>query len=356
MPDEKLPENNDKLAVVCPENKDKLAMADPNKPQSAMIVKRPGEDIEIEMSRLVPGAGQIELTDAQKQALYAPIDEDTIEIRPDGLIYWPWQEYATKMREAFGLNWAMIPKGEPKLGPNRESILWGFYLIIQGKLAGYAIGEQAYKQNNATMNWSDACEGAKSNALMRLCKGIGIGLELWRPSFIRKWKKTHTVSYKDGGRTLWKLAEGEGGSSGEGELHDSRAPMVAPDGKNGPSTDVGEVLDAEVVSQSSTETGTTGLFDQAGPIEEEETELFDEGQRDPVIQAIKESLKAEKIDESDFRKWLFGYQITMNPSRQFVGRQGQSIRFHMGNLADLKYLHGKLSECIKKYRSYQKKG
>jgi hypothetical protein len=41
------------------------------------------------------------------------------------------------------------------------------------------------------MTWSDASEGAKSNALMRLCKELGIGRELWTLSFINKWKEEH---------------------------------------------------------------------------------------------------------------------------------------------------------------------
>lgn len=36
-----------------------------------------------------------------------------------------------------------------------------------------------------------AGEGAKSNALMRCCKDLGIAAELWDPRFIRKFKKEH---------------------------------------------------------------------------------------------------------------------------------------------------------------------
>lgn len=36
-----------------------------------------------------------------------------------------------------------------------------------------------------------AVEGCKSNALMRCCKDIGIGSELWDPQFLRWFKKTH---------------------------------------------------------------------------------------------------------------------------------------------------------------------
>ena len=37
-------------------------------------------------------------------------------------------------------------------------------------------------------------EGCKSNALMRLCKDLGISTELWQPEFVRKWKEEKAVS------------------------------------------------------------------------------------------------------------------------------------------------------------------
>jgi len=130
-------------------------------------------------------AGSIELTEKEKKVLYADIHEDDVEIRPDGLTYLPWMEYAKRLREAFGLQWSLVEVEPPRV--NENLLLWKFYLVIKGRYCGTAIGEQTYNPNNRTMTWGDACEGAKSNALMRLCKGIGIGLELWQPQFIKSW-------------------------------------------------------------------------------------------------------------------------------------------------------------------------
>ncbi|WKZ17649.1 MAG: hypothetical protein QY310_09405 [Candidatus Jettenia sp. CY-1] len=152
-------------------------------------------DFDKEIEKLIPTCGTVELTEQQKQALFRPVNEQDIEIRPDGLIYLPWVEYVSRLKEAFGLNWAIVPQGMPK--HNGDYLVWGFHLIIQGKLAGFAIGEQEYNPDNAYMSWSDACEGAKSNALMRLCKGIGISLELWKPSFVNAWKEKYAESYWD---------------------------------------------------------------------------------------------------------------------------------------------------------------
>jgi len=173
-------------------------------------LKAPPPDIpknDFDITALVQTAGTLKLTDPQEAALYAPVVEDDIEIRPDGLIYMPWMEYVTRLREAFGMEWAIIPQGMPRL--RGDLVIWGFYLIVQGVYCSYAMGEQLYQPDNRTMSYGDAIEGAKSNALMRLCKGIGISLELWRPKFIKKWIADNAESYicqsgRNKGKTLWR--------------------------------------------------------------------------------------------------------------------------------------------------------
>jgi hypothetical protein len=360
---------------------------EPIKPVEAIQVKKPGEDLELVVSGMVPGAGQIELTEKQIGILYAPIEEDIVEIRPEGLVYLPWMEYVTRLRMAFGMNWAIIPKGEPRMGPNRSSILWGFYLVVQGKLAGYAIGEQEYKINNPLMNWSDACEGAKSNALMRLCKGIGIGLELWKPSFIRKWKEAHAETYFDTkkGKDLWRRKGSvpsfsdpttitHPGPSAEDmeKTKDAITTTNAPEENSFFSEPGGDLTDPKVnVFEAATQKPEQGSFFTDDEIQVEEkavkqiisksapqpmkaTPIYDEGTREGIINAIKEGLKAEKIDDSEFRAWLDIYQMTTRPTRHFVGKQFGTVRLHMGDGGDLSFLYNHLGDAIKKFRSYKK--
>lgn len=179
----------DKLAVI---EKPDAVVPVVIKPIPSEIMDKPFEN-EFNINALLPSAGTLELTDNQKKILFAEPKEEDIEVRPDGLVYLPWMEYVCRLRESFGVNWAMIPQGMPK--KEGSLILWGFYLVIQGKLMGFAIGQQEYYESNPTMTWGDACEGAKSNALMRLCKGIGISIELWKPSFVKAWKDKYTESY-----------------------------------------------------------------------------------------------------------------------------------------------------------------
>ena len=166
----------------------------PTQTQPLTEVENPQNEFTQQIQDLVKTAGSIKLSEDQKLALYKDIEKTTVEIRPDGLIYLPWMEYVSRLRNAFGMEWAAIPQGMPKI--KNSLVLWGFYLVVKGKLAGFAIGEQTYYANNPTMTWGDACEGAKSNALMRLCKGIGIGLELWQPTFIKEWKEQFAEQYK----------------------------------------------------------------------------------------------------------------------------------------------------------------
>lgn len=149
-------------------------------------VAKTENDFNAEIAAIIHKAGTIKLTDKQKTILYASVDEKDIEIRPDGFIYLPWMEYETRLREAFGLEYAIIPQGLPRLENNL--VLWGHWLIIRGCPMGFSFGQQEYFPYNKTMSWGDAIEGAKSNALMRLCKGLGITLALWKPSFIKAWK------------------------------------------------------------------------------------------------------------------------------------------------------------------------
>ena len=164
----------------------------------------PASTVQSRMEELIPYAGTIEITEEQKKILFDPVKKENVEIRSDGLVYLPWMEYVSRLRDAFGISWAIIPYGMAK--PVGGFLYWPFYLMIQGKLAGFAVGEQEYPPpGNQRMTYGDATEACKSNALMRLCKGIGISLELWKPSFIREWKEKYAETYQDDkGKTKWK--------------------------------------------------------------------------------------------------------------------------------------------------------
>ncbi|KAG5959482.1 hypothetical protein E4U57_000625 [Claviceps arundinis] len=123
----------------------------------------------------------------QFKNLVTPLDVADIEVKPDGILYLPEIKYRRKLNETFGpMGWGLIPKSEAVVG---NSIVTREYaLIIDGRFVSQAQGENNYFGPDQLPS---AVEGCKSNALMRCCKDIGIGSELWDPQFLRWFKKTH---------------------------------------------------------------------------------------------------------------------------------------------------------------------
>ncbi|MHA2265834.1 MAG: hypothetical protein ACXAEN_25870 [Candidatus Thorarchaeota archaeon] len=151
-------------------------------------------------------AGKLVLTDDERKALTEPIPPEEIEIRPDGLIFPGWHWCADRMDAVFGPGmWVLTPLSMPKYVKRQELIFAPFALHIRGNFVGYAIGEQKYQPTNATMTYGDACEGAKSNALLRLCKPLIPGMRrMWNQRFIAEWKATYAETYMGIKKTEWR--------------------------------------------------------------------------------------------------------------------------------------------------------
>lgn len=164
--------------------------------------KTVAEPTQMDIATLLSTVGQLETTKAQQEILFAKVDAEDVLIRPDGIVYLDWTFYAERLTTAFPAAWTIVPQGLPQV--NGNLVVWGFYLLIRGHLMGFAIGEQS--RANANMSWGECCEGAKSNALMRLCKGMGMGLELWHKPFIEDWKKNNAeeVQAPNGNKKVWK--------------------------------------------------------------------------------------------------------------------------------------------------------
>lgn len=179
-----------------------------NQNQNLTLVQSAPLDFGVEISKMLHTAGTLILTEKQNEILYAPVNDFDVFIKPDGLIYLSWMKYSERLNKALGgTSWTMLPEGTPKI-MNTNLVVWGFHLVIKGSYQGFSLGEQQYF-SNSRMTYGEACEGAKSNALMRLCKGIGIGLELWDKNFIDRWVKTYARSYQgNDGKTKWTLKDG----------------------------------------------------------------------------------------------------------------------------------------------------
>ncbi|OJT05418.1 Mitochondrial genome maintenance protein MGM101 [Trametes pubescens] len=121
--------------------------------------------------------------------LMAPIDPLDVEMKPDGLIYLPEIKYRRILNRAFGPGgWGLAPRGETNV--SQKVVSREYALICLGRLVGIARGEQEFFDQNGI---ATATEAAKSNALMRCCKDLGIASELWDPRFIREFKAKHCI-------------------------------------------------------------------------------------------------------------------------------------------------------------------
>lgn len=169
----------------------------------AVAVYKGEATVEFDLSTMLPTVGTLEITDEQKAILFAPVDELDVEIRPDGIIFLPWTVYAQRLHKAFPMAWGLIPQGLPKI--NGTLVIWGFHLIIRGVYMGFVIGENNYQPTNRMMTFGDCAEGAKSNAITRLCKQAGMSLELWDKSYYMDWQKKYAEQYTDkNGKLLWR--------------------------------------------------------------------------------------------------------------------------------------------------------
>ncbi|EPE28980.1 maintenance protein MGM101 [Glarea lozoyensis ATCC 20868] len=137
--------------------------------------------------------------------LLTPIPFDDVEVKPDGIIYFPEIKYRRVLNRAFGPGgWGLAPRGETIVTP--KSITREYALVAHGRLVSVARGEQQYFDPEGIPT---ATEGCKSNALMRCCKDLGVASELWDPRYIRKFMKEkakqvwveHVVSKKK--KQIW---------------------------------------------------------------------------------------------------------------------------------------------------------
>jgi hypothetical protein len=172
--------------------------------------------------------GTLEVNEKAVTVLDEALKDTDIKIRPDGNIYVDWTWYADRLNKAFGrLQWGLIPQGLPISKPNGSAVLivWPHWLVIKGVPIGLSLGECTYFPSNNMMSYADACEGAKSSAISRNCKLLGMTLQLWDKDFADKWKAKYAETYKDpkpgSDKILWRkkhFKQPEGDPLTEGKM------------------------------------------------------------------------------------------------------------------------------------------
>ncbi|TLD28255.1 hypothetical protein PspLS_03886 [Pyricularia sp. CBS 133598] len=167
----------------------------------------------INWSESFHGLGQSPFSPEAAAILMAPLDPEDVEVKPDGILYLPEIKYRRILNKAFGPGaWGLAPRGDLIVG--EKVVTREYALVAHGRYVSQARGECQYFSDESIPT---AGEGCKSNALMRCCKDLGIGSELWDPRFIRDFKKKqakqvwveHVVNKSK--RQIWMRKDGEAG-------------------------------------------------------------------------------------------------------------------------------------------------
>jgi ribonuclease HI len=151
----------------------------------------------IEDFRGYAGVATVALTQAQAASLTAPLPDDAHDILPTGEVYVSQVHYRRLLNSVFGPGgWALVPRGPfaAQKGAKTETITREYALVGPGgRFISEAIGEAEYQPTNDRMSYASACEAAKSNALTRCCKDLGIASECWDKRFCEKWTAENAV-------------------------------------------------------------------------------------------------------------------------------------------------------------------
>jgi len=185
--------------------------------------------------------GLVELHATKEEELVLAREARAIDvlIKPTGEPYLPHPVYTRWLNEAFGRGaWSLVPVGAPKLAQN--SVVCPYVLYVHKQPVAFAQGEQEYFEKNARQSFGDALESTVGNALRRVCKHLGIGLELWDRRWLTAWRKEHAIQVtvetnvknKETGAwekkkaTQWRRKDDE---PLKGELNVGRAPAPERD-------------------------------------------------------------------------------------------------------------------------------
>lgn len=140
------------------------------------------------------------------EILAEPVDEELIEIKPDGSCYLPEVHYRRILSKAFGIGgWSLIPRGPHSIQGN--VISREYALFANGRYLSQARGHATI--TGSFQNPAMCTESVRSNSLMRCCKDLGIASSLWDNSVTSQWKAKYAIrksvtDYQGRNKFLWE--------------------------------------------------------------------------------------------------------------------------------------------------------
>lgn len=138
------------------------------------------------------GIEPVAFTAAENAVLNRPVAVADVRMKPSGQPYLSHPTYTRWLNDAFGRgSWALVPVANPM--KTDKGVARDFVLYVHGKPVAHATGEQDYLETNRDQTWGDALEACYANGLRRVCKRLGIGLEMWDKEFLDAYVSEHCV-------------------------------------------------------------------------------------------------------------------------------------------------------------------
>lgn len=160
--------------------------------------------------RRFTGASTLAVSDTEASILSEPWPDEEIEILPSGEPYVAQGRYRARLNLAFRRGqWALLPISEYVIEERSGTTSQGWGLFVRGKLVSIAWGSGS----GGDSDLAQALEGAKSNALTRVCKDLGMGLTLAEKRWAEGFRErccvlVEAVDRKKGAVNWWRRADG----------------------------------------------------------------------------------------------------------------------------------------------------
>lgn len=265
--------------------------------------------------------------DETRRVLAEPVNPHDVEIKPDGIVFLPGVAYRRILTRAFGAGgWAIAPRSPARYMKDNNIVVYHGALYCLGRFVAEAVGECFYRDNNPNMSYASCVEGAKTDALSRCCKDLGIATEMWDANWREQWKAKYATSYEDrqSGKTKWRLKSRVSNPhdlmAGAGGVAPPAAPIPSaastgstPSKADSPSPPTAGV-DGQEPSPADSSTPDTG---EAATAEQKE--------------AVRATIKALAWKRGYVRQWfhgLFGFGLQIaDPLEALTQRQADAAYF-----------------------------
>lgn len=142
-------------------------------------------------------ASMLELSKEEVAALIADFPDEAFQPGAAGkeaLIYLEHAYLRDRLSSVFGMGkWAIVPRNRweetfrTAKGTEAHRVYVEAMLLVRGCFVAEAVGDMVYYPNNDSQNYGDAVEGAKTAALRRCAKELGVGLQAWKKDWCAGW-------------------------------------------------------------------------------------------------------------------------------------------------------------------------